>query len=62
MYPARKTISMIFASSPGWKRIEPMCTHKRAPFTVSPSTGRIGRRSRAIAEMPKRYLYVSSRR
>ena len=53
---------MIFASSPGWKRSEPKCTHSLAPFTVSPSTGRTGSTSSAIAVMPKRYLNVSSRR
>ena len=53
---------MIFASSPGWKRSDPMWTQSLAPFTVSPSTGRIGSTSSAIAVMPNRYLNVSSRR
>ena len=55
-YAARKTISAILPSSPGWKRSEPKCTQSRAPFTRSPITGRSGMKSSAIAPRPKRYL------
>ncbi len=61
-YAARKTIRKIFENSPGWKRKAPTCTQRRAPFTVSPMPGKRGRKSRAIAPIPKRYLYCSSTR
>ena len=55
-YAARKTISAIFPSSPGWIWKGPACTHRRAPFTVSPIPGRSGMKSSATAPRPNRYL------
>jgi hypothetical protein len=49
-------MSMIFASSPGWKRTPPASTQSRAPFTGRPITGSAGSMSRPIAARPKRYL------
>ena len=51
-YPAKKTVRMIFANSPGWMDPTPgMTIHSLAPFTAGKNTGAISSTSAVTPEM-----------